>query len=238
MKILEDLIKDGKRIDGRGLEEFRPIEMEVDVVTSADGSAKVSFGDTTVIASAFGPRHMYPRFLQEQESCVLRCRYGMAPFSVDERKKPGPDRRSIELSKITRVALEPAIFLEDFPKVAIDVFADVIQADGSTRVTGINAASLALAAAGVPMRDLVVACSVGKVNGQLVIDLNGIEDNNSDADITFVMIPTKKKVTMLQMDGILTRDELHKLFDLGVRSCEKIYELQRKALRARYGNGD
>lgn len=228
------LLIDGKRIDGRLPEQLRDIEMKVGIVTRANGSAEVRFGNTIAIASVYGPRVLYPKFLQEVETGILRARYNMAPFSVDERKSPGPDRRSTELSKVIRLALEPAIFLEDFPKATIDVFVEIIQADGSTRVTGINAASLALATAGIPMKDLVCACSVGKIDETLIVDLNGKEDNNSQADISIAILPSKGKVTLLQMDGDLTKEEIQKLIKLAKDSCEKIYELQKKTIKEFY----
>ncbi|MEM5794610.1 MAG: exosome complex exonuclease Rrp41 [Candidatus Aenigmatarchaeota archaeon] len=230
----KELLKNGRRIDGRLPEELRPIEMKVGVVSRADGSALVRFGDTVAIASVYGPRALFPKHLQEQETCVVRCRYNMAPFSVDERKSPGPDRRSIELTKVIRLALEPVIFLEDFPRATIDVFVEIIQADGSTRVTAINAASLALASAGVPMKDLIAACSVGKIDGTLILDLNGEEDKNSEADLAFAMMPSKNKVTLLQMDGNLTREEIEKLLELARNACKKIYEMQRNVLKEKY----
>lgn len=233
-KAEEKLIVDGKRVDGRLPEQMRVTEMKLDLVSRANGSAYVGFGDTIVIASVFGPKKLFPRHLQEHETGVLRCRYNMAPFSVDDRKSPGPDRRSIEISKVTRLALEPAIFLEEFPKAGIEVYIEILQADGSTRVTGINAASLALADSGVPMRDLVVACSVGKIDGNIVVDLNGKEDQNSEADIAFAMMPSKGKVTLLQMDGILTKDEFKTAIGLAISSCNKIYESQKRVLKEKY----
>ena len=230
----EKMIVDNKRIDGRGFEDTRPVTMEVEVVNRATGSAIVQFGGTQAISSVHGPRELFPRWMQESETGILRCRYNMAPFSVEDRKSPGPDRRSVELSKVARLALEPALFLEDFPKATIDVFIEILQADGSTRVTGINAASLALADAGVPMKDLVAACSVGKIDGQLVVDLNGKEDNNSEIDLAFAIMGTKKKVTLLQMDGIVTRSELIKLVKLAEQTCERIYNLQKKTLKEKF----
>jgi exosome complex component RRP41 len=230
----EKLIADGKRLDGREFEQLRPIQMEVKIINRANGSALVNFGGTHAVASVHGPRALFPRWMQESDTGILRCRYNMAPFSVEDRKSPGPDRRSVEISKVSRLAIEPAIFLEDFPKATIDVFIEILQADGSTRVTGINAASLALADAGVPMRDLVTACSVGKINGILVADLNGKEDNCSEADMAFAMLSTKKKITLLQMDGNVSKEELMILLNLAEKSCEKIYEMQKKALKEKY----
>lgn len=234
MKVKEKLIIDGKRKDGRLPEQLREIEMKLDIVSRANASSFVRFGSTIATASVFGPKSLFPKHLQQPESCVLRCRYSMTPFSVEERKSPGPDRRSKEISKVTRLALEPAIFLEDFPKVGIDVYIEILQADGSTRVTGINAASLALTDSGIPMRDLVSACSVGKIDGKIIVDLNGIEDNNSEADVSFAIMPSKGKITLLQMDGLLTKDELREALELARVSCERIYELQKKVLKEKY----
>ena len=88
------------------------------------------------------------------------------------------------------------------------------------------------------MRDLIVACSVGKVNDKLVVDLNGEEDNNSECDLAFAMLPTKNLVTLLQMDGVITREEFVKLLELAKSSCEKIYEMQKKTLKERYKGED
>ena len=232
------LIDNGVRIDGRKVDEIRPVQMSLRIVSRADGSAKVSFGKTTAIAAVHGPRELFPRFMQEGDRGIVRCRYNMAPFSVDDRKSPGHDRRSTEISKVMRLALEPALFLEDYPKATVDVFAEIIEADGSTRVTALNASSIALAAAGIPMRDLVTACSVGKADGQLIVDLNGKEDNFGEADMGYAMIVPSDEVTLLQMDGVLTREEVLKLFKMARDTCKKIYEMQKGALKENYGAGE
>jgi len=233
-KMDEPLIVDGKRLDGRKPNEIREMEMKVGVISSADGSAYVRFGNTIVVASVYGPRILHPRHLQDLEKAVVNCRYAMVPFSVEDRAKPGPDRRSIEISKVMRLALEPAIFVEDFPRTVIDIYVDVLQADGSTRVTSINAASLALADAGIPMRDLVVGLSGGKVDGVLVLDLIGKEDNNCDADVPMAFMPNKNKITLLQMDGELTKDEVKKIIKMVMEAGKEVYKKQKEALLAKY----
>ncbi len=233
-KSSEEMIIAGIRTDKRLPEQTREIKMGIGNIVSANGSAEVSFGKTTALASVHGPRPLFPRHLQESQKGILRVRYNMAPFSVVDRKSPGPDRRSVEISKVIRLALGSALFLDDYPKVTVDGFVEIIQADGSTRVTGINALSLALATAGIPMKDLVTACSVGKINGTLVVDLNGDEDQNSEADVGFAMMPNKDLVTLLQMDGLLTKEELIKLLDTAKETCKSIYEMQREALLEKY----
>jgi exosome complex component RRP41 len=165
---------------------------------------------------------------------VLRCRYHMAPFSVQERKSPAPSRREVELSKVIRESLEPALFLELYPRTGVDVFVEVLQADGGTRCASITAAALAIADAGVPMRDLVVACAAGKIDDTVVLDLYDAEDKLGCADVPVAYMPNLNAVTLLQMDGILTTEEFEKAMNMAIEGCKKIYEMQKEALKTKY----
>ncbi len=222
------------RIDGRGLNELRPIKIEVGILRNADGSAYIEQGKNKILAGVYGPKDVHPRHLALPDRAVLRCRYHMAPFSVDERKSPAPSRRDIELSKVIREALEPAIFVEYYPRTSIDIFIEVLQADGGTRCAGITAASLALADAGIPMRDLVVACAAGKIDGHLALDLMDVEDKIGEADLPLALMPNLNAVTLLQMDGSLTIEEFEKAINLSIDGCKKIYMLQKEALKSKY----
>ncbi len=234
MKKPEKLIVDGKRLDGRTPDELRPLKIEAGILERADGSASVELGANKVLAAVYGPREMHPRHLQQPDTAVLRCRYNMAPFSVDERKRPGPDRRSVEISKVTREALEPVLFLELYPRSAIDVFIEVLQADAGTRTAGITAAAVALADAGVPMRDMISSVAVGKIDDTRVLDLTKDEDNWGTTDMPIAMMPRKKLITLLQMDGHFAKEEFGQALDLAFKGCEQIYGAQRQALRDKY----
>src|SRR3990167_7974726 len=98
-----------KRPDGRRIDEMRAIKAKVGIIPNADGSAMFSFGDTIAIAAVYGPRKMHPQHSQDHEKGTLRCNYNMFSFSVTERARPGPNRRSTEISKITEWALEPSL---------------------------------------------------------------------------------------------------------------------------------
>lgn len=226
--------EDGLRHDGRRPDELRPIRMEVGVLSNANGSALVEFGRTKVIAAVYGPRELHPRHISLPDRAVIRCRYHMAPFSTEERKNPAPSRREIELSKVIREALEAAIFTELYPRATIDVFIEVLQADGGTRTTGITAASLALADAGIPMKDLVAGVAVGKVNGVLVLDIDQVEDEYGEADMPVAMMPSLRKITLLQLNGVLTPEEFREALKLAEKGIREIYRLQREALRRKY----
>ncbi|MEM0486557.1 MAG: exosome complex exonuclease Rrp41 [Sulfolobales archaeon] len=229
------LIKEnGLRHDGRRPNELRPIRMSVGILNKASGSALVEYGETKVLAAVHGPREIPQRHLLLPDRAVIRCRYHMLSFSTHERKSPVPTRREIELSKVIREALEPVVISETFPRTAIDVFIEIINADGGTRTAAVTAASLALADAGIPMKDLVVGVAVGKVDGVLVLDIDEEEDMFGEADMPVAIAPSLGIVTLLQLNGVLTREEFSEALRLALAGANLIYEKAREALRDRY----
>jgi exosome complex component RRP41 len=231
LKLIDE---NGLRIDGRRPDEMRPLKIEAGVLKRADGSAYVEWGLNKVMAAVYGPRECHPRHLQNPDRALVQCRYNMASFSVDDRKRPGPDRRSHEISKITSEALTHVVFTEYFPRTSIDVYIEVLQANAGTRCAGLTAASVALADAGVPMRDLVASCAAGKVADTMVLDLGKEEDNFGQADIPVGYVPRAGEIVLLQMDGDLTNEEFDKGLHMAVEACKKVYEIQRDALKRRY----
>ena len=223
-----------KREDGRGTEEIRPLTIKVGVVPNANGSALVSLGKTTAIAAVYGPREVHPRRMKESEKAILRTTYAMLPFSTTERVRPGPSRRSMEICKVIREALEPAVCLEEFPKTAIDVFINITQAEAGTRTVGINAASVALADAGIPMKDLVASVAAGKVEGTPVLDLKGKEEETTICDVPVAYMPRNKQITLLQLDGDIPPKELIDVIKLAIKGCEVIYKKQKEALKEKW----
>ncbi len=228
------MIKNGIRYDGRKFDQLRPIEAKVGVLKNANGSALFRLGKTFAIVGVYGPKKVHPKHEEQAEKAILRTYYKMAPFSTSERSRPGTNRRSIEISKVTREAILPVIVTEEFPKTAIDVYIEVLQADASTRVAGINAASLALADAGVPMLDLIASCSAGKIENEVVLDIAGKEDTEGELDLPVAYCHRTKQITLLQMDGITNADEMKEIIKLAVKGCGIVYEEQKKALRKKY----
>jgi exosome complex component RRP41 len=226
--------ENGLRLDGRREEDLRPIKLEVGFLEKADGSAYIEQGKSKVLAAVYGPREAHPKHLALPDRARLRCRYHMAPFSTAERKSPAPSRREVELSKVAEEALHPVVFTEYYPRTCIDIFMEVLQSDAGTRCAGITAASLALADAGIPMRDLVSACAAGKIDGRIVLDLDDREDQAGEADLPLAMMGTRGEITLLQMDGILTPEEFERAVDLAIKGCQRIDSLQREALRKKY----
>ena len=226
-----------KRLDGRKPDDLRPIEAKAGVIKRADGSAYFKIGNTWAYAAVYGPRDLHPKFLQNPKTGVLRCEYSMMPFSgMGERVRPGPSRRSKEISMVTEKALMPVINLDEFPNTVVDVFIELPQTDAGSRCAGICAASIALADAGIPMKDFVTAVAVGKVNEMKVVDLNYDEEAQEGevADVPMAIIPSTGKITLLQMDGIITKEDLLDILKRGTEACQRIYQIQKAALKEKY----
>ena len=228
-----------KRLDGRkGFDELRPIEAKTGVVKRADGSAMFRIGRTIAYATVYGPRELYPKFMQNPRTGILRCNYNMMPYSGrGERIKPGGNRRAKEISMVMEKALSPVVDLTQFPNSVVNVFVELPQTDAGSRCAGICAASIALADAGIPMKDLVAAVAVGKVDDKIVADLDYQEEAYEEgpvADIPVAVLPNSGKISLLQMDGEISKEHLNEALELAKKVAGQIYEIQKQTLKEKY----
>ena len=226
-----------KRKDGRKFDESRPIIAKAGVINKADGSGYFKIGKTAAYAAVYGPRELHPKFMQDPKRGILRCNYNMLPFSTEDRVRPGPSRRSKEISMVSKKALEPVINLEDYPNAVVDVYIELTETDAGSRCAGICAASIALADAGITMKDMVASVGAGVIDKQPCVDLDGTEEHIHDvnvADIPVAMIPSTEEITLLQMDGIVSKDEFLKAIEAVKPVLKKIAEAQRQAIKDRF----
>jgi len=228
------LLENGKRLDGRKPDELRSIKIEVGVLHRAEGSCYLEWGSNKIIAAVYGPREAIPRHTQNPLRAIVNAKYNMAAFSVDDRKRPGPDRRSREISKVISEALENIILVERYPRASIDVNIEVLDAEAGTRCAGLTAAAVALVDAGIPMKDIPVACAAGKIEDQIVLDLGKEEDNYGSADLPIAISPRTGEILLLQMDGHLTLDEFDKALDLAIKGCYIVSDIQKKAITDKF----
>ncbi len=228
------LMENGERLDGREKEELRDISIEAGFLKRADGSAYMEWGGNKVMASVYGPRECYPRHERNPYKARLNYNYRLATFSVDDRTSPKPGRRSIEISKVSKEALEDTLFLEYYPKTTIDVYVVILEAEAGTRCAALSTASVALADAGIPMKDLVPSCAAGKIEDEVVLDLAKEEDQCGQADLPIAYLPHKDEISLMQMDGDLTPEEYEEALDMAVDGCMRVYEEQKKALKEKY----
>ena len=233
------LAADGRRLSGRPDMDFRPLSMSVGLLKQANGSAMVEWGKNKVIAAVYGPREVFPKHQTNPHKARISFRYVMAPFcSMEEHGRAGPNRRSIEISKVLKHVFENLVLVNQFPKTSVDISTEVIQSDGGTRVAALTAASLALVDAGIPVRDLVSPISVGKINGKMVVDLDKDEDNFGSSDMPVGFSHRTGEIVLWQMDGMLSRDELARGLDMAFEASKKVRELQLEALKAKYGTAE
>jgi exosome complex component RRP41 len=231
-----------KRFDGRAVTEVRPMKASVGIVPSADGSATFETGGTKAMAVVRGPRTLHPQHMQNARTGVLRVSYGMMPFSVWDRIRPGPSRRSEEISKVCEWALSSVIDLSGFPNTVVDVFIQIPKADAGTRVAGINAAALALAHAGIPMKQMLSAIAVGKADKTLLVDVDKAEEDFHDGegatDVPLAFTSRTKDIALLQLDGKISPAELSEAIEMGRKACEDVLKVQMNALKNIGGNGN
>jgi len=226
--------KDGKRLDGRDVDELRPIKMEVGVIKNADGSAYLEWGNNKIFAAVFGPREVHPHHLAKPDRGILRVFYRMATFSVFDRKRPAPGRREKEISMVVANCLEPILFLELYPGTSFEVYIEVMDADGGTRCACTTAAALALADAGIPMKSLVTAIAVGKIDGKNVVDLSGIEDKAGEADLPIAITWFNEEISLLQFDGDMDLDDMNHFLDKAKEALSNIHQIQLETLKSKY----
>ncbi len=232
-----ELLKNGKRLDGRDFAELRPLKIDAGILKNAAGSAYLEWGNNKVLAAVYGPKEAMPRHMADPTKAIIKCRYSMAPFSsIEGHGRSGPNRRAIEISKVTKEVFENVVMLEEFPGNEIDVFIEILQSDGGTRAAGITAASVALANAGVKMRDLVYAVSAGRIGEHVVLDVNMIEDNYSDADMPMAISPRNSNVLLLQMDGGFSKQQFKEAIKMVIDAGKEISGIQRAALENVYKN--
>ena len=223
--------ENGLRMDGRKPGDLRPISIETGVIPVADGSCRMVWGTNEAIVAVYGPMEAHPRKIQRQDRAVIDVAYNMAPFSTTDRIRPGFNRRSREISKVTKDALESVVLLELYPRSKIRVSIEIVSAEAGTRCVGLTAASVALADAGFPMTDMVISVASGKVNDVVVCDLNKEEDNYGEADLPMGILPNTGELVFLQMDGDLSPDEFKQAWDYNVDAAMEVHKLMVDALK-------
>ena len=201
------LLDKGERIDGRGLDEVRPISCEVGLLPRTHGSALFNRGQTqvltiTTLGSVGKEQPLDGLGIEEKKRFIHH--YNFPPFSAGETKRIGsPGRREIGHGALVERAIEPILpKAEDFP-YTIRLVSEVLSSSGSTSMASVCASSLSLMDAGIPTSAAVAGIAMGLVSGEdgkyvVLTDIQGIEDNYGDMD--FKIAGTAKGVTAMQMD--------------------------------------
>ncbi|KZV72610.1 ribosomal protein S5 domain 2-like protein [Peniophora sp. CONT] len=242
---IEILNDGGLRSDGRRPLELRAVQFSLSPAASSssssftaetlgtsDGSASVSMGLTRVRAAVFGPRESLSRAQALHNRASVNVEVVMPPFASADarRRRPGArDRRTQELATSLRETFQPAILTALYPRASIDIHVHVLQSDGGLLAASINAASLALVAAGVPLRDTVCAVSAGVHTATPLLDLSALEENDVP-HATVAVLPRSGGVALVSMKTRLHVDRFGEMFEKAGEAAKVLAAEMKKAI--------
>ncbi|XP_053322537.1 exosome complex component RRP41 [Spea bombifrons] len=230
---LELLSDQGYRVDGRKAGELRKIQARMGVFAQADGSAYIEQGNTKALAVVYGPHEIRgSRSKALHDRAVVNCQFSMATFSTSERKRrPHGDRKSTEMTLHLKQTFEAAILTQLYPRSQIDIFVQILQADGGNYCTSVNAATLAVIDAGIPMRDYVCACSAGFIEDTPLADLSYVEETAGGPQLALALLPKSDQIALLEMNSRLHEDHLERVIDAASKACKDVYTVLDQAVR-------
>ncbi|XP_075437024.1 exosome complex component RRP41 [Ascaphus truei] len=230
---VELLSDQGYRVDGRKAGELRKIQARMGVFAQADGSAYIEQGNTKALAVVYGPHEIRgSRSKTLHDRAVVNCQYSMATFSTGERKRrPHGDRKSTEMTLHLKQTFEAAILTQLYPRSQIDIYVQILQADGGNYCACVNAATLAVIDAGIPMRDYVCACSAGFIEDTPLADLSYVEEASGGPQLALALLPKSEQIALLEMNARLHEDHLEKVMDAASKACKDVYAVLDQAVR-------
>lgn len=222
----EFISPEGLRLDGRRAKELRKIDCQLALFSRVDGSAYYEQGNTKVMASIYGPHEVTQRRDAMHDRAHINCEYSMAAFSTSERKKYSKqDRRFTEIAMMIRQTFETVILTHLFPRCQISIFITVLQDHGGARAAAINATTLALINAGIPMSSFLCACSAGLIDNTPVLDLNYVEKAGNNAELVVAVDPKTENISYSQMDNKLPLDQLSTVLALAIKGSQQIHQI-------------
>ena len=237
-----ELLSDqGLRLDGRKAGELRRVQCRMGVFGQADGSAYLEQGNTRVLAAVYGPHDMSrdTRLRPHHDKVVVNCQYSMAVFSTGERKRrPRGDRKSMEMSQHLKQTFEATIKVELYPRSQIDIFVEVLQADGGNYCACVNAATLALVDAGILLVDYVTACTASLVTDTHtpLVDISSLESTTGSPELTLATHPKSGQIVLLEMSHRFHLDHLSSVMDVALAGCRDISSILDTVVRKHVAN--
>ena len=233
-----------KRADGRELDQLRPLAIEPGFIDSAHGSVLFSIGKTRLVCTAMVEESV-PGWMRGRGTGWVTSEYGMLPGSTSDRKPRDASRgkldgRTVEIQRLIGRSLRSVVDFKALGERTIWIDCDVLQADGGTRCASISgawvAAARALGKAGLSraLPESVAAVSLGIVGGELLLDLDYVEDSGAEVDLNVVMTGDERLVEVQATAERATfdREQLDELLDLGAAGIATIRAAQEAALDA------
>ncbi|KAK8883435.1 Exosome complex component RRP41 [Tritrichomonas musculus] len=220
----------GLRQDGRRPNEMRIIDAKIGTIPGCTGSSHFKMGQTEVIAQIFGPSESKggDRDIAEVNISLEYADFAKAPHSTDTSRT----RRSRESELIIKQTFEEAIRRETYPNSKIDIYITVIQDDGGCQSAAINAATLALIDAGIPMFDFVVSLSSAFISDQVFLDTGRSESTARFPVLELAVFPSTSEIVSMNMTARISPENSRKLTELALDGCLKLHSLLMAIVKA------
>ncbi len=232
-----------KRSNDRAFDQLRDVNVETGIISNAEGSALIKFGNTHVICTA-SIENSVPRWMKNSNEGWITAEYGMLPRSTHERMVREAARgkqsgRTQEIQRLIGRSLRQSVNLEYLKDHTVTIDCDVIQADGGTRTASITGGCIALFSAiqnklkdHRAIKKHVAAISIGLVNDQPILDLDYTEDSSAETDLNLVM---DEDNGIIEIQGTaeekpFLNEQLEQMLDIGKKGISHLIELQKKCL--------
>ena len=213
---------EGLRRDGRREKELRQIKCELGI-SSCDGSAYYSQGNTQVMAYIHGPVEANKWSDSKYDEAVIKCQFNQTNYSqFIHRTHHIYQRKAKQHSKMIIDTFSDIILADLYPRSVIFITITVLQDDGALLSCCLNATTLALIDAGIAMKDMLIACSVGIVRDQIYLDLNYNEHKNAPIG-HIAMLPHSQTIQTLKLSHKIPAKQLMELIQLAEQGCQQIY---------------
>jgi ribonuclease PH len=235
------------RLSGRAYNALRPVTLTPDFTKHAEGSVLVEFGDTRVLCTA-SVEDRVPPHLKNKGSGWVTAEYSMLPRATETRvprevNRPGPSGRTYEIQRLIGRSLRAVVAMERLGERTIFLDCDVLQADGGTRTASITGAFVALVLAlrrlkeqkkidTIPIKDFVAAVSVGIIHGQVLLDLDYMEDSRAEVDMNIVRTGRGK---FIEIQGTaeanpFSQEQMLEMIKFASKGIEQLITAQRRIL--------
>lgn len=246
----EHVTPEGFRVDGRRVNEPRWVRCAVGAAAlgggaggslggscGADGCAIFELGGTKAVAYVYGPMEMRGGRQTQQlqhDRATLTCTLSTSAFGNPVR--PGRaggvrgDRHMQERSAWIQQTFQSAILLDQFPRSQIRLHVLLLQVEGGGIAAAINAATLALVDAGIPMRDLVTACTAGMLGRRPALDLNREEEMSGGAQVTLAILAGARTVSLLEVESKVPDGQFEPLCDMAMAGCDQLTQQMKACL--------
>jgi exosome complex component RRP41 len=219
------------RNDGRKPHEVRRMNAEF---IGDDGMVVWSQGLTQVQARVVGPTDCIRRSDERNDRGVVQVDLRVAPFAGNDRRiVSSTDRRLVQATTSIQAALEATILLDSFPRKRIIVELTVLQDDGSRYTASLNAATLALLESGIPMKDMVCACTAASSSHHLV-DLNRTEELDHADRIQCAILPQRGTIVWAQSEASAQDYKVfERILEAGMEGCRAVFQTMQAAIKER-----